>query len=302
MVLQAGGHAPTQFAASPRSRRPHTSFAASEPWKERSRLPPDYRGWVPKVPLTDEEERVRGILQVALSCRVEQWDDQSSPGMYDLVAHTSAGDAAIEVVGNKDERTRKRMDAGRRLTDLSVPTLTSAWRVGVGNDANIKDVRRRTPAALAHLEALGVTDVDVLRDDGANVSLLSALHLTQARVIDGAPAGSVTFFTGMSWVGSVMPIDELASYAEEVLAANADVAPKLGRSGLEGRHAVVVVSPDRMDVLMALDDWQLKVPSAHPHVAEAITDVWLIPCSPGDRIVRWTRGGSWRCVGVTPAP
>jgi hypothetical protein len=257
-------------------------------------------GGMSRVSLTEEEERVRGILQAVLGCPVEQWDDQSSPGMYDLVARTSAGDAAAEVVSNKNPATRRRMDAGARLVEMTVSSLRHGWRVGVGNRANIGRVRAATPAVLVQLEKLGAFDVDTRRDDNDQVSMLQKLHLTHARVVDAAPAGSVTFFTRMSWVGSVMPTDDLGNYASEVLAANPDVAAKLGRSGLSSRHAVIVVSPDRMDVLMALDDSQAELPTRDPDVSAEITDVWLVPCSPGDRILRWSRGGGWRCVGFTP--
>lgn len=252
-----------------------------------------------RVGLSAEEERVRRILQSALDCRVEQWDDQSSPGMYDLVARTPAGDEAAEVVSNKDPAIRQRMAAGRSLAELTAASLTNGWRVAVGNRADIRQIRSRTPAVLAHLEALGVLDVDTRRDDNAYVALLRELHLTHAVVRDELPAGTVSFFTGMSWVGSVMPIDDLAGYASEVLAANPDVAQKLGRSCSGPRHAVIVISPDRMDVLMALDDGQVDLPAIDPDVPEEITDVWLVPCSPGDRILRWTRGGAWQFVGLT---
>ena len=252
------------------------------------------------VPLSDEEERVRGILQSSLDCPVDQWDDQSSPGMYDLVARRQARDEAAEVVSNKDPAIRKRMAAGRGLDIVTTSSLTNGWAVGVGNRADIRRVRSETPAVLAQFEALGALDIDTRRDDTAHVALLRKLHLTHAKVTDEVPAGTVSFFTGVSWVGSVMPIDDLADYASEVLAANPDVAEKLSRAPSGSRHAVIVISPDRMDVLMALDDGQADLPGIDPEVPGDITDVWLIPCSPGDRILRWTRGGTWLFVGLTP--
>lgn len=254
--------------------------------------------------LRGEEQWARTIIHDALAVPVEQHDDGSAPGMYDLdVMYPDRPWAAVEIVAAADAesiQTWKLMNGrgeGRRWV---VDGLQGGWLVTILPSASAKGLWKRLPPLLAELESQGVrrlTDED-LADEVAD----------ELGVIDAWQSG--TDYPGSIYVtieipaersGGVVPDtgNALAAWIGQFLLepGQGDVLRKLGRSSAPEKHAFVIV-PGLTTAPFGVADLLLRseapVPVEPPMLPSPVTCVWTVSTWNSGGGFRWSPDDGWQ--------
>lgn len=261
----------------------------------------------PAVGLRPEEEWVRQLISAALDVRVDQHDDGSLPGMYDLdISHRDQPRAAVEVTAAADQESIEiwnLMNGGGRWCEEG---LVGGWMVELHPQARAKRLRRELPDLLRSLELQSVTEVP-----RPTWHVLRRLERTLAEdlgVVSARQGG--TDFPGSIYVTLHQPLDQMAGFVSESGEPlvewlgtflrgerQGDVLDKLARSGATERHAFVLLpgfttAPFVVQDLLMRDDG--PVPSSDPDLPDAVTHVWAASTwSTGD-VFHWDPNGKWR--------
>jgi hypothetical protein len=93
--------------------------------------------------LRGEEKWARSILQRELGVAVEQHDDGSESGMYDLkVVYKDGKTAAVEITAAADAETIEFWNLMNTSGRWVVPDLAGGWAVHVEPSARVKEAAR----------------------------------------------------------------------------------------------------------------------------------------------------------------
>lgn len=241
------------------------------------------------------------MMTRALGVPVDQHDDGSEEGMHDLTfRHEDGRTAAVEItaaadgesialwklMNNRDERWIER-------------DLVGGWAVGLLPSARAKDLRRTLPGLLRDLEQRGITALDL---DLAESASAERLGVVSARQSGTSFPGSIyiTIDLPSERSGGVVPStgDCLSSWVADFLSEDGqrDVLAKLGRSGLEERHAFVLlpgfaVAPFAVIDLLLRDDAPL--PTVDPILPSEVTHVWVASTWSSGCGFRWSAAERW---------
>lgn len=254
--------------------------------------------------LRPEEEWARQLLEHELGVPVVQNDDGSGTSMFDLrIEYSDQSPGAVEVVGAPDPtRTRLWNTANGGVGRHIIPNISGGWMVWLSLDANVKEVKQCLPDLLRMLESQNVDSLG--RHDRSNEALWARAHgIAYARQSETSYPGSVYFAIDLpgELSGWVRPDagDTLAPWVSELLTLDryTDVAAKLLASGLDERHAFVIVpifavdgSFDLVD-LLCRDD--IAIPSQDPQLPNGIDNLWVVGTFSGNHGYRWSSGGGW---------
>ncbi|HTH47649.1 MAG TPA: hypothetical protein VMB21_09085 [Candidatus Limnocylindria bacterium] len=145
--------------------------------------------------LKDEELWAQACLQQALpDARVEQHDDGSEDGMFDLkIIYSDDSAGAVEVTMAAD---RKYIELGKQLDrqtkDWHIPGLSGSWWVSVLPTARVQDLRQQLPAILRKLESGGVEQIHGnAKSPNALAKLIGRLQIIAAYYSSAGQAGRV---------------------------------------------------------------------------------------------------------------
>lgn len=255
--------------------------------------------------LRPEEEWARQLLEHELEVPVVLHDDGSERSMFDLrIEYPDQPAGAVEVVGAPDPaRTRLWNTVNGGADTLIIPSIAGGWMVSLSLDANVKKVKQSLPDLLRMLESQNVRSIG--RHDQSNEARWARMHgIEGARQSATSYPGSVYFTIGLpagelSGLVRSDPGDTLAAWVSNLLALDryADVAAKLVASGLDERHAFILVPLFAGDGSFELVDllWRDDVtpPSQAPLLPEGIDQVWVVGTFSTGRGFRWSPGGGW---------
>ena len=239
--------------------------------------------------LRREEEHVRRVIERAYGLPVMQFDDGTEEAMYDLqIEHRDGTRAAVEITSDADGAS---IALWRLLNDREdrwiEPGIAGGWSVSLRPDARAKRIRVELPQLLRVLEALGIARVEF--DDCSEKDPL------RERLFDVGMSSA--YQGGTDYPGSIYPTIELpAERSGGAVSDNgdatarwlsdfvrdperADVLRKLKRSGLEERHAFVVLAPFGSAPFVALHplmDQDATPPSVAPELPVEVTQVWVM--------------------------
>lgn len=255
--------------------------------------------------LRPEEEWARQLLEHELGVPVVQNDDSSEPAMFDLhIVYPDQPPAAVEVVGAPDPtRTRLWNTANGGAGTHTIPSIAGGWMVWLSLDANVKQVKQCLPDLLRMLENQNVRSLG--RHDQSNEALWARTHgIAHARQSGTSYPGSVYFTIDLppgelsGWVRPD-PGDTVAPWVSNLLALDryTDVAAKLLASGLDERHAFVLVPIFAVDGTFELVDllWRddMALPSQDPQLPDGVDNVWVVGTFSSGCGFRWSSGGGW---------
>jgi hypothetical protein len=260
--------------------------------------------------LRNEEAWAKACIeQEQPHAQVDQHDDGSQSGMYDLKITYPSGDiAAVEITAAMDERrTLVRKSTRGKGTRWQEPSLTGGWDVRVSADDVPKDFNKRLPVLLHALEQGGQT---VIRGNAFSSDQLAVLAATlgviEARQWQTAHPGSIYVMPerpGGPAAGYLLADngDPLANWLSRWIA---DPAPnqsgnlaKLANSGASERHLFILVpgftvAPDPIPDLLIEPDAPL--PQVAPTLPPEITHLWAMSTWNSGDGFRWSAdGGGW---------
>lgn len=272
-----------------------------------------------------EEELVRLTVRQALGVPVEQHDDQSQPGMYDLdICYSDRPWAALEVTSDVDRMAMSTLGTldKRNRSSWESSRITRDWGLYTTSHVSVRALEREVEDALALFEQSGLHQLDeyALQERYAIAMLTGArpdavvtawAGLHQAGVISaysyeaaGKPTVSVyTNVGGGGWNGDpdvVVPWIEGFCRDPE----RADNLLKLSRAAdIDGAHLAVLarLRDDLFEVWSALDAYRRPelLPTRAPTLPSPITAVWLFARPPrGSSALTWSQGNGWRRVQV----
>jgi hypothetical protein len=248
----------------------------------------------------DGDEHLAGLLlRAVLGVDVRQHDDGTSDSMYDLdVIYPDGRLSAAEAVSTRDRRALAQLAAVTKLGYVREPRLARFWWVQVSERANLKRTRAAIVPLLLHLERQGIDRVPrhgfgSLRDDLDAISVESCRsnHPTNRHppgfYLWPGPRGA--------WAGDG---EKIVREANDFLATVTDVAAKLRASGASERHAVVIVTVDRFEFFVAVENGH--VPTTRPELPDGIDCLWLVTLkTPPLQAVYWLNDGPWAAVSLT---
>lgn len=256
-----------------------------------------------------EEQWAAAVIAAALDgATVDQYDDGSQPGMYDLdVTYQDGRRAAVEVTAAADAASIELWNIvngkpGRWIE----PSFRGGWMVALEPTARAKRIRSELPGFLRRLEERSVPEVRV---EGwrRNVSPLE-VEAKSLGIADAHQGGSdypgsiyLTIQEPDERVGHIIDVtgSDVPTWTGSFLAATkqADVLAKLARSGLEERHAFILLpgfttAPRGVvDMLMIEDD---STPDGAPSLPPEVTHVWLVSLWNLGRGLRWSPDQGWQ--------
>lgn len=248
------------------------------------------------------------VIAAHLGVPVEQHDDGSQPGMYDLtICYPDGRRGAVEVTAAEDQAQAADYGALRRRPILHDSRLTNGWLVVAQRGADVNRLREELPDLLHQLERQGITEASVYSiwsPEGQAEWASGAVRAVGAETVKA----TTSFDTGTIALTGAMTVDWLSQDPEDVVAfvdrfvaaRPSDVA-KLGRSGAEERHLFVwsgVFSEGRRE-LRALGLDVAALPSRAPNLPPAVTHVWIAPeAMRPSRVVTWSAATGWEAAAT----
>lgn len=266
-------------------------------------------------PLSDEEAWARDCIREALrGCTVNQHDDGSEPGMYDLaITYPDGHIGAVEVTAAVDAQPLELWKLIRRQGKPWIdPTLTGGWLVRVKPSAQAKSLVRDLPKLLGELEHNGRS---VVWGDRASADRASAAagQLGIVQVLQGPTEhpGSIYFLPPerpLEQMGGFSPGtgDPLARWLSEWIpdASRTDNLRKLANSGASERHLFVLVTSfdsGSFAVSDLLISPNAPLPTIPPTLPGEITHVWAASTWDSGDGFRWSPDARWeRFIKVKP--
>jgi hypothetical protein len=264
--------------------------------------------------LPEEEAWVRKCLLEALPrCTVDQHDDNSEAGMYDLtITYPDGTIGAVEVTAAADRQQVElwKLVGGRGKRWIE-PGIAGGWLVRILPSTQAKDLLRQLPGLLGDLERAGLRDI---RGDKTSMDQPSALagqlSISQASQVTTDYPGSIYVMPPerLAQMGGYSPVtgDPLARWLSEWIPdpSRADNLRKLARSGAPERHLFVLVpgfNPAPFAVNELLIAPGAPLPTIPPALPAQITHVWTMSTwSSGDGF-RWSPETGWaRFAKVAP--
>lgn len=259
--------------------------------------------------LRDEEKWAAAMIAAALGngARVDQHDDGSQRGMYDLdIAYPDGHVGAVEVTAAADRASIQLWKLVNGSDERWIePAIRGGWFVSLLPTARAKRLHAELPGLLARLEDAGVPEIrrsgrrqetDPFVVEASELGIVSAsqggtdhtgsIYLTISR--DLAQIGGVVDPTGAAvaqWVSAFL--------AEQ---QQADVLAKLARSGAEERHVFILLpgfSTAPFGVVHMLMREDESVPAEAPTLPPEVTDVWLVSLWDVGRGLRWSPDRGW---------
>ena len=261
--------------------------------------------------LRPEEEWARAVVGQALSVSVEQHDDNSQDGMHDLwIVYPNRPHGAMEVTLAADSESIQLsglMEGGRRRI---FPGLVGGWHVVLDPSARAKTLSTELRPLLADLEAAGQPSVDVELGgvvEGTweqRASDLRIVHLFQGRT--DYPGSVYISVEPRESAGMVAPTgDAIAAWIGDYLRVQRpDVLAKLARSGVEERHAFVLVpmfTTAPFAVTELLMNQHARSSVVPPQLPTEATHVWVVGAFYDVEGFYWAPGIGWSPVR-TPSP
>jgi len=258
------------------------------------------------VGLPEEEAWARDCLRVALpGCAVEQHDDNSEAGMYDLtITYPDGAIGAVEVTAAADRQQLELWKlAGGRGKRWIEPGLTGGWIVRILPSTRARNLLQQLPDLLRSLERDGLHDVRGNKASADQSSVLAGqLSIIQAVQVTTDHPGSIYVMPPerLSQMGGYSPItgDPLARWLSEWIPdpSRADNLRKLARSGASERHLFVLL-PGFNPAPFAVNDLLIApnapLPTIAPTLPAEITHVWTMSTwSSGDGF-RWSPETGW---------
>jgi hypothetical protein len=262
--------------------------------------------------LRPEEEWARLVVSQALSVPVEQHDDNSRDGMHDLwIVYPNGLPGAMEVTLAADSESIELyglMFGGRRQIFAG---LAGGWSVVLDPSARAKKLSPALQPFLAELEEAGQRRVDV-EPGGVSVGTWEqrARDLGIANLFQGG-----THYPGSVYVsidprhsaGMVAPTgDAIAAWIGDYLRAERpDVLLKLERSGVQERHAFVLVpgfTTAPFAVTELLMNEHARLPLVPPQLPTEVTHVWIVGSFYDVEGFYWAPAIGWSPVRTPAAP
>lgn len=256
--------------------------------------------------LRGEEKWCQSILSTVLGVRVEQHDDGSRPGMHDLdVLFPDGRRGAVEVTAAADADAIEFWNlingSGERWIE---PQLKGGWTVSAWPTARAKRLRKELPTLLRMLEDRAI--VELSPDDGGVGRGLGPfardLGIVHAHQGGTAFPGSIYILPELTFEQSGGMVgdsgDPLADWIGGYLAApdQNDVRGKLARSGVEERHAFIILpsfTPASFTVAYLLMEDGAPLPVKKPMLPQEVTHVWAMSTWSTGRVVSWSPAAGW---------
>lgn len=235
--------------------------------------------------LRHDELWAQQVVAEHLGIDVEQHDDGSRSGMYDLsLVHGGRRDA-LEVTAVVDGAEIALWKSLSRIGP--VPTITGRWVVRIHDSAQGSTLEGELLPVLKELEEQGCTYFsvdDFVLDGSPRASLQHKLEELKVQDVEHSGTGSPgrIRFERADFKGGF--VDQtcaaIAPWVSDYLASSqtADVRKKLGESGAVERHAFVIVpmpttAPD--EVFLSLISKIDQPPQQTPNLPDEITHVWV---------------------------
>jgi hypothetical protein len=263
--------------------------------------------------LKPEEKWAQQLIAHELSVPVEQNDDGSRPGMFDLrIRYPSGGCAAVEITAataSDSVELWKLMNGQSRR--WQVEKLRGGWLISVLPSASDKRLLAELPGFLHELERLGIRDFEPsLAGDGPLRDLADSMGVASARQSrDTSYPGSVyrTIEEPLEHRAGFVTADgnPLAEWTGRFLADSkqADVLRKLKLASVVARHAFVVV-PGFTTAPFAVRDllWRndAPLPTADPELPAPLTHAWVASTWSSGVGFRWDPAQGWASFQKTP--
>jgi hypothetical protein len=239
--------------------------------------------------LGDEELWAKGCIEQALpEFAVEQHDDGSRPGMYDLkIVYPNDQIGAVEITAAADAQQIElwKLIGGRGKRWLA-PKLAGGWVVEVRPSARARDLHRHLPDLLHALER---DDTRAIRTGRSATDRLAALagrlDIIQASQGPTAHPGSIYVLIErpLAQMGGYSPTtgDPLAVWLGQWLSepSQADNIRKLANSNARERHVFILVpefTPAPFAVIDLLAASGAPMPTIPPVLPSEITHVWTM--------------------------
>ena len=265
--------------------------------------------------LSDEEAWARDCIGEALpGCTVDQHDDGSEPGMYDLtITYPDGHVGAVEVTAAVDAQPLELWKLARRQgKPWTEPALAGGWLVRVQPSARANNLVRQLPGLLGDLERDGRRAVsgDQASADQACV-VAGQLGIVQALQGPTEHPGSIYIMPPerpLEQMGGYSPStgDPLARWLGEWVSdpSRTDNLRKLERSGAPERHLFLLV-PGFNSGSFAVSDLLIApgapLPTIPPALPAEITHVWAASTWDSGDGFRWSPDAAWeRFVKVEP--
>jgi hypothetical protein len=240
------------------------------------------------------------MMQTALAVPVEQHDDNSYGGMYDLTIRYSDSPAgAAEVVAAADKGQIELWNVLHRDGRMQIPGITGGWMITVRPPARAKRLLTDLRSFFEDLEAAGTRVFEPGSSDPSEgaTELARANGIVQAWQSGTDFPGSVyfTFDIEAVFIGTA---DMLSDWSSRYLSSpeTEDVRKKLAGSGAPERHAFVLIPPfstaPEAVVQLLLEDSPF-VPSKRPSLPTEITHVWLATTWSTGLGIRWAPNTGW---------
>jgi hypothetical protein len=255
--------------------------------------------------LRPEEEWARSIISRVLATPVEQNDDGTEPGMYDLrILYPDRPAGAVEVTAAAD---RESIELWRLMNESNerwqVERLVGGWSVHVLPTARAKRLRSELPSLLLSLEQAGRRELRI--DLAAHGGRLLERSARRLGVVHAFQSG--TDFPGSIYVNLELPPEQTGGWVADTGDALAewlgdflteprqeDVRQKLARSRAAERHAFVLI-PGFSTAAFAVIDLLIRegapLPNIDPRLPPEITDVWAVSS--------WSSGVGFHCSSET---
>lgn len=256
--------------------------------------------------LSDEEAWTRDCIREALpGCTVDQHDDGSQPGMYDLkVTYPGGSVGAVEVTAAADAQQLELWRLVRRRGKPWIePTLAGGWIVEIAPSTRANKLVRQLPDLLRSLERNGQR---LVRGNQASThqptALAGQLGVVQAMQGGTDRPGSIYIMPPqrLERMGGARPIngDPLATWLSDWVPdpSRADNLRKLADSGVLERHLFVLV-PGFNSAPFAVNDLLMApgspLPTIPPILPVEVTHVWTASTWDTGDGFRWSPDTGW---------
>jgi hypothetical protein len=254
------------------------------------------------MPATErpEEDWTRKILAAELAgAIVTRYDDRPSPGMYDLAItypDGRTGAAEVTAAAHREAIALWRLISAQRWIEK---TLRGGWAVSLTPTANYKRLKTELPRLLLQLESNRVSNLKAALDRSTK-ELAAELGILSAYQGDTAYPRSIypTIDLPLDQTGGFVSDtgDPLATWLADWIRdpRRADNVRKLGSSGANERHLVVIVAgfgnvPFHVTDVLTRD--YAPLPTIPLSLPAEITNVWTMSTWSRGHGIRWTSSG-----------
>jgi hypothetical protein len=266
--------------------------------------------------LRDEERWAQACIQHALpDCSVQQHDDGSKPGMYDLkIVYPDGSTGAVEVTTAADaERVALWREVRKRDLIRQEPDLAGGWLVRVQRSARVRDLDRDLPPLLRELERDGRTVIRGVDSYAGSLEAKAArLGVIEARQSATDRKGSIYVMPpegALEQTGGFAPLtgDPLAVWLGDWTnhPNRSDNVRKLRSAANVESHLFILV-PGFTAAPFAVNDLLISpeapIPIVPPALPAGVTDVWVMSTWDSGDGFRWSREKGWtRFAKLTPS-